>query len=47
MLIKDMEGREMPLLDVMKMIFKYLVDHLLQQLDTRNLLKDISPSSGK
>ena len=46
MTIKDMEEREMPLIDIMKMVFEYLVNHLLGHLEKRNLISNITPSKG-
>ncbi|KAK3102659.1 hypothetical protein FSP39_012955 [Pinctada imbricata] len=43
--IKDMEKREYPLLDIMSMAYRYLIDHFLKQLDDKSLLKDITPST--
>ncbi|KAK3101210.1 hypothetical protein FSP39_001786 [Pinctada imbricata] len=43
--IKDMEDREYPLLDLMAMAYKYLIEHFLHQLESRTLLKDITPKT--
>ena len=44
--IKDMEDREYPLLDLMAMAYKYLIEHFLNQLESRTLLKDITPKDS-
>ena len=36
----------MPLIDIMKMVFEYLVNHLLGHLEKRNLISNITPSKG-
>ncbi|KAK3101654.1 hypothetical protein FSP39_005241 [Pinctada imbricata] len=43
--IKDMEDREFPLLDLMGMAYKNLIDHFLKQLDEKSLLEGITPST--